>query len=432
MYADALTSTRNYENISYHEVLFEASQRASEELKIYLYDDIPWKPDLTNCNSNFISDFAIGNYFANSNMLSNPEKANYYLIPLPFACLVNVLRPKFRSIFLDNLDRLIDHTIQNYPFYNQSLAQGHINHIMFITKDLGRCNVDRMLLNCTDIKQKEIWIKFKNFLKTLIVISNFGYKGHNVTFEVMTKGFASCQNKSWSLIEDLKDCNYFRHNDIVIPQHHQFVHSEISHHHNVLPPIKRHDIYFTGTIKCGGVTSRNSRTSINELAMKYLSNQSFYFKNTTGKVVDRVNSSYFALCPSGSAPWSSRIYESLFHNAIPVIMASKIMLPFEKFLDWPSAVMDVPLNNSNSNSTSELWPYFQKMQFYSDEYRRYIEQRNIEQLSSTYIYQKQLAGKVLTEWLHWDGNKSKNIFKLISLQLWCLLTENIKYCSIFN
>ena len=44
--------------------------------------------------------------------------------------------------------------------------------------------------------------------------------------------------------------------------------------------------------------------------------------------------SVFSICPRGFAVWSPRIYESLLHGAIPVIIADGIVMPFSQLLDW--------------------------------------------------------------------------------------------------
>ena len=46
--------------------------------------------------------------------------------------------------------------------------------------------------------------------------------------------------------------------------------------------------------------------------------------------------SYFGLAPAGFGCWSSRIWDSVVHLTVPVIVADGIVEPFERFLDYTS------------------------------------------------------------------------------------------------
>lgn len=57
------------------------------------------------------------------------------------------------------------------------------------------------------------------------------------------------------------------------------------------------------------------------------------------KVLSRSN---FSLCPAGAGPSSIRIYESLSHGSIPVILSDKLNLPILSEINWNECVISIP------------------------------------------------------------------------------------------
>ena len=61
--------------------------------------------------------------------------------------------------------------------------------------------------------------------------------------------------------------------------------------------------------------------------------------------IDSIRSTVFSLCPEGFFPWSPRFYDALQLGAIPLILADNIVLPFERFIDWPSISAKINVSN---------------------------------------------------------------------------------------
>ena len=58
-----------------------------------------------------------------------------------------------------------------------------------------------------------------------------------------------------------------------------------------------------------------------------------------------IRSTVFSLCPEGFFPWSPRFYDAIQLGAIPLVLADNIVLPFERFVDWPSISAKINVSN---------------------------------------------------------------------------------------
>ena len=61
--------------------------------------------------------------------------------------------------------------------------------------------------------------------------------------------------------------------------------------------------------------------------------------------IKSMQSTVFALCPEGFFWWSPRLYDAIQLGAIPLILADNIVLPFERFIDWPSFTTKINVSN---------------------------------------------------------------------------------------
>ena len=61
--------------------------------------------------------------------------------------------------------------------------------------------------------------------------------------------------------------------------------------------------------------------------------------------IDSIRSTIFSLCPEGFFPWSPRFFDAVQLGAIPLVLADNIVLPFERFIDWPSISAKVNVSN---------------------------------------------------------------------------------------
>ena len=66
---------------------------------------------------------------------------------------------------------------------------------------------------------------------------------------------------------------------------------------------------------------------------------------STTEYVNSIQSTVFVLCPEGFFPWSPRFYDALQLGAIPLVLADNIVLPFERFVDWPSISAKINVSN---------------------------------------------------------------------------------------
>ena len=81
---------------------------------------------------------------------------------------------------------------------------------------------------------------------------------------------------------------------------------------------------------------------------------------------DSMQSTVFALCPEGYFSWSPRFYDAIRSGTIPLVLADNIVLPFERFVDWPS--ISAKINVSNIGNMIDL---IQRI----DNFEQYVTQK---------------------------------------------------------
>jgi hypothetical protein len=316
----------------------------------------------------------------------------------------------------------------------------------------------------------------------MVVNANIGSKDSaasdvddgRVVFEAMRFG-ENCWNDSVRRLSPVSYCTNLR--DIVVPQYHDWVPSPANHFiNNNFYQIYNHNkfmlTYFKGTIKCGGITSRTSRIllfnmsrtlslalSQHNMIMKHktdflntLSNNDnaiIYFDNMIShkniqqniikqlginnhKFTVNISSAFFAWCPAGSAPWSQRLYDAIYHNTIPIILSDGIIEPFERFIDWTSFTTKFQNNKLLKEQHIILHRMFDLMQdFRSSAELNQPTSSTKSKLLSNFILRKLLAVHAASQWLHWDHRNVRNAWRLLWLELWCRSTKarNRKICS---
>ena len=125
-----------------------------------------------------------------------------------------------------------------------------------------------------------------------------------------------------------------------------------------------------------------------------------------GSMTDTV----FALCPAGWSCWSMRLYHALCVDAIPVILADRIIEPFERFLDWET--FTVKYTTANKSSVIGMF----------DELHSLAEQaRGSPQPENTVVYNKLRAVRSVVQWLQFNGSvaATRSAYRLLTLELWC-------------
>ena len=140
--------------------------------------------------------------------------------------------------------------------------------------------------------------------------------------------------------------------------------------------------------------------------------------------VETLRSSVFGLCPEGFSPWSARLYDTMFFEAIPVLFADGIVLPFERFIDW--RLISHKINVSRLNEVIDLM---------SGDHRQF-EQRVTEKMQNIREYSKafkwpysavdrQHRQHTFLEQEDLDRNGTMKVFHFLSLELRCRRLEQL-------
>lgn len=410
--------------------LRRASAAALQSVKIYIYPLRLPQFDRSHCKEDFIAEYTLPSFFRAANMtVRDPDQADYFYIDYPFTC--HYLWHHARHPGAKNRDSsfhsALRHVIREYPFYNRS---GGADHLLALTIDLGRCHFARQYREHAHALQT-----LMEELKNIITFSNFGYAKDHAYFSQMRSG-ADCNCSTAFQVEDLQTCNTYRHNDIVIPQYvprkKEGVHERVDELLESEPDL---DFFFLGTFKCGGVTSPLGRT-----VLRALSNESSYFAPNVSHISSPkyivegmsskqkqlaggadVRSSVFSFCPSGSAPWSARLYDTLSTGSIPAIIADDIVMPFERFLDWSSFVSKVA-HTGDPCDTTQFEQQVRHLTDQANQFRAAVRRAAVN-ITCTYVYNKRLNGMHALPWLTWSGlgSSDRSAFHLVALELLCRL-----------
>ena len=139
--------------------------------------------------------------------------------------------------------------------------------------------------------------------------------------------------------------------------------------------------------------------------------------------IKSMQSTVFALCPEGFFWWSPRLYDAIQLGAIPLILADNIVLPFERFIDWPS--FTIKINVSNIANMIDL---IQRI----DNFEQYISQKltNVQQYIEAFRWPySNVRGDVHNKHdflLDEDKNgTTRNTLHYISLELRCRRLEQM-------
>ena len=134
-----------------------------------------------------------------------------------------------------------------------------------------------------------------------------------------------------------------------------------------------------------------------------------------------MQSSVFALSPEGFVPWSSRIYDSIQIGSIPTILSDRIVLPFERFINWASFSTKI-----RANKIRNITEYVSRI----DDFEGYVKRK----LNNVSLYKKAFqwpyssieeSGTNKHEFLADEDRYGsvKNAFHYLSLELRCRRLE---------
>ncbi|KAJ4970749.1 hypothetical protein NE237_003848 [Protea cynaroides] len=279
------------------------------DLKVYLYN-LPSKYNndwLANkrCSSHlFAAEVAIHKALLSSDVRTlDPWEADFFFVPVYVSCNFST-ENGFPAIgharsLLASAVRVISFEM---PFWNRS---GGADHVFVASHDYGAC--------FHAVEELAIADGIPEFLKRSIILQTFG-----VTYR------HPCQDVENVLIPPY-----------VSPESIRALES------------RKRDIwvFFRGKIEVhpknvsGRFYSKRLRTVIWK---KYNRHRKFYLKRQRydGYQSEMVRS-VFCLCPSGWAPWSPRLVESVALGCVPVIIADGIRFPFPDIVRWPHISLTV-------------------------------------------------------------------------------------------
>eukprot|EP01041_Mallomonas_annulata_P008740 gene8740-18061_t len=462
--------------------LKKASILAMRDVKVYIYEaQILGALKSKKCERHFENERRLPQLLRRYVATKDPSKADFFLINHDLTCTltqrsIRKSRAKAIEIIDSYFKATIMNVVHNFPFYNRS--GGH-DHLFFFAIDKGRCH---FLANRFPIQRS--WFQY---LDNMTFIGNFGFSGVSVTFQPIRHGRNCWRELKPTTLTQIKSQNCLRSNgnqDIVVPQLHDWrppspAHSDAAPAtwdglgaRQQLLQLRSLTSYFRGSWKCGGVSSVEARTVLFNTSLSPRSTAlQFHFDltNNTNRRTMRgseqhqhqsIGDAYFGLCPGGSAPWSVRLYDAIYHDVVPVILADRIVLPFERFLDWTAFTVKVqsePVSVPVDENRRRHIAMFEKMHEYAQQHRKavlsdvvrrtrgHLIQKesdggggdggatvNLSQNASvkaSYLHRKQMALGRAKEWLHWNNNNSNNtsqtggVFRLFVLELWCRSTK---------
>ena len=391
----------------------EFTQRALNEIKVFVYPQ-PIFEDLRKyvpfCSIQFHAEKIIPSYFKSSSMFTNnPADADFFLIEHDFTCLfvfgqysaynMSEHQYKYEKVYERHMKPIFDHVVYSQPYFNRS---GGKDHLVLFTYDNGPF---------CQYYEPYFGKLFNSIFNKTTLILNFGLSGYEFNYKQLYGKKAA----------NFDGCIRQHNQDIIIPQYHDYpLHRNLSDIYR----LREYSAFFKGEYSNRGPSS----PFIREFLSNFKSNHSLKFFNVPHAWHQGASAmiSYFSLCPAGYAPWSIRLYDSLFHLSVPVILANRILLPFEKFLNWKSFTVKIDTDLIGTTNYS----FLETMHSLSEEYRTaLLKHRRANKdtslhgktLPSTYMWSKLYRVWEASKWLTWETEpgRKRSIWALLAAELWC-------------
>lgn len=245
-------------------------------------------------------------YFPNIQVVKDPNEANMFLIHTQYGFKRN-----------EHFIPILHNVIYNYPYFNQS--NGH-NHIIIEMDDWGlRCC-------CYEAIDKR--------LENVIIIGNYGIMNET--------SYKHWMKYDKAFLNTDKFTNYSCYNmkqDITIPQilpYNDVKEIKRKIHHKFLLSLRKYDSCFYGN---ANYIDRKPIQTIEKYKQEDYDNN--YCELFRREYIDLDCLSGYMPC--GNACWSSRFYDSLLHRTIPIIVGKDMIYPYEKWLNYSSFTIKIPL-----------------------------------------------------------------------------------------
>jgi hypothetical protein len=221
--------------------------------------------------------------------------------------------------------------------------------------------------------------------------------------------------------------------DITLPQFHEFEHSKhvsfaarqcaqddvcAAWSDFIFEKTKTSAFFFRGSVPAGIMAAR---TNIQTYCTSLQSKDYCMFQQHQNM---KSNVAVYAFCPRGHAPWSSRYYDAIFSNTIPVRIANSIYEPFAKVINYSLFSESVIIADENNYTSMAL--EFDKL------HDKYV---SFQQTCGTvpnvinhtgcfdHIISSQLMhGVAVQQWFGWDVSNDKNAVLLFIRELYHRVT----------
>lgn len=313
---------------------------------------------------------------------NNPSEANAFIV------YHNWITGGFRHCgeFLDgHLQPIVNNVVDNFAYYN--LSNG-LNHYFFAVYDRGVYD-----------NRTECWTGSDEYLnklrKTLSQISNASFIG-NYGMDLQTFGtFHTKRNNKLKIqmkyvlnLTHSENLQFIPERDIVIPQ--MLTPEILTKYHNNL----KNPIHFLQNRKFDSTFSGSAwwdRQPLVEMAFtmeedyKNLKTENLktYFRRAAD--MSLISNAYFGYNPCGFACWSTRLFDGIASQNIPIVIGTGNIQAFEKFINWKAFSVKISREhwfNVTARNEFRLYIRFEcdnfrmKLNKHSEISQRYSEYQN--------------------------------------------------------
>jgi hypothetical protein len=433
------------------ETLLSAIADAEQQLKIYLYE-VPHQAgggsiELKNALNHFKSEYLLMDYFrsavyrvgkrSKSMCVTDPEDANTFLI------VHHVYTGVFENMVdqVNHLKSVIDAVLQ-LPYYDKNEGRDHYFMAVHATGAFLMNEIRRPLA------QQFLRIKNANY------IGNFGSTNSDafrIGRDIVIPQFMG----EWPNM-------FLEHANLLRPYDSVWSGSDWGDREPLKrmarSPLTDYNVDEVELFAASFGGRRLSSSSSLQTSNRSLHWEENHHYNSHRLLIDSelAHKGYFGYNPCGQGCWSQRLYFQLTQGTIPIIVSSRVIHPFERFLNWSTFTMKI--TSQTWNSPPALLHFRRDLRVQCDAFRdilnEYIMQMKLNEtsqklqnseisslvdgsseesslfmrkLEGTKIWKKMKNMKIALPWTQITNSITpslqKHAFKLVTLELWCRLNE---------